>query len=361
MRDYDQGGFMKNIIGFMFLVSTAAFGNDIIMGHGTGLLYNKDAPKFGRTYSTFADCDNLPAEFDLRDLNVVPPVKNQGSCGSCWSFSKTASLESAEALSNGKLSDLSEQELVSCDKQQYGCQGGFLSDFDYQIKNGQGLETDFPYTASDSRCKKIPVKVKGTKFQYVGTAGSSPTEKEVMCAMFHGKTIPWTVVAANNAWSNASSADDGVMSSCGARGINHAIGLVGWKTINNKVYFKLRNSWGNQWGSTAGRPASEKGYALSPHRCNLLNDEVAYIITDKTCKPPIINAPALVTVDKNTDTPIILPEADLGTEYVWFDGDHRIAKGSTIILNEDRPAIYKVVATNSCGRSETLVKIEVNL
>jgi hypothetical protein len=352
---------MKLMFTVMFLLSTWASAAELINGRGTGLIYNKAEPKHGRVYVAMNDCDNLPEEFDLRDLGVVPPVKDQGACGSCWSFSKTASLESAHALANGEMLNLSEQEMVSCDTQSYGCQGGFLSDFNYQITRGQGLEADFPYEARDARCKAIPSKAKGERFVYVGSPERSPTEKEVMCALFVGKTIPWTIVAAEGQWGQAPARDDGIMQNCRARNINHAVGLVGWKKIAGKVYFKVRNSWGTDWGSTAGRPGAERGYTLAAHKCNLLNTEVAYIVTDQTCKPPLLDVPAVITVAKNQDAAVTLPEPEAGITYVWYDGRRRIGVGTTIFVNQDRPHTYKVVAKNACGKSEALIKVEVKL
>ncbi|CAO2209371.1 unnamed protein product [Urochloa humidicola] len=59
--------------------------------------------------------DGLPEDFDWRDHGAVGPVKNQGSCGSCWSFSASGALEGAHYLATGKLEVLSEQQFVDCD------------------------------------------------------------------------------------------------------------------------------------------------------------------------------------------------------------------------------------------------------
>jgi hypothetical protein len=324
-----------------------------------GLIYHKNVSNLGRTYSTFSDCDNLPDEFDLRDINVVPPIKDQGSCGSCWAFAKTASLESANAVANGEMLNLSEQELVSCDGDSYGCDGGFLSDFRYQIQKGQGLETDFPYAAKNLKCKKIDKKAKGIQFHYAGKPDRKPTEKEVMCAMFHSKTVPWTIVAAEGQWDQAPTSDDGIMQRCGSRNINHAVGLVGWKTIGGKVYFKVRNSWGPEWGSTAGKPGAEKGYTLASHGCNLLNEEVAYIVTEKTCKPPMIYTDPLLSVPANKDFPVSIKEVEPDTEYSWHLAGKKVGRGTVIYVNQDRNMTYLIKAKNPCGQSELAVKVEV--
>lgn len=349
---------MKYMLLFLFF-ATQTLAQESFDKKGRGLIGLDREPRFGKTYSTFLDCENLPEEFDLRDLNVVPPVKDQGMCGSCWAFAKTASLESAHALTNGVMLDLSEQELVSCDKDSFGCNGGFLSSFRYQIKNGQGLEKDFPYKARNLTCRKILPAAKGTGFFFAGKAGKTPTERDVMCALYKSKTVPWTVVSAEGQWDVAPTTDDGIMQRCGSRDINHAVGLVGWKTINGKVYFKVRNSWGNEWGSTAGKPGAEKGYTLAPHLCNLLNEEVAYIVTEKTCKPPTLESNPVVFVKANEDTVLSVPEVEFDTVYTWFIDDTKVGSGPAIIINQDRPAAYKVIARNSCAQSEAIIQVEV--
>jgi C1A family cysteine protease len=68
----------------------------------------------------------LPDAKDWRSLGAVNAVKNQAQCGSCWAFSATSSMESAQKIQKGgELLSLSEQELVSCDTQCHGCGGGW--------------------------------------------------------------------------------------------------------------------------------------------------------------------------------------------------------------------------------------------
>merc|ERR1712080_638780 len=68
---------------------------------------------------------NAPDSKDWRQDGAVNHVKNQGQCGSCWAFGTVAALEGQHFIKNGNLPDCSEQQLVSCDKTDSGCQGGF--------------------------------------------------------------------------------------------------------------------------------------------------------------------------------------------------------------------------------------------
>ena len=75
----------------------------------------------------------IPKSIDWRTLGYVNPIKNQGDCGSCWTFSTVAALEGQYFKKYGQLLNISEQNLVDCTfsylynskgSQADGCNGG---------------------------------------------------------------------------------------------------------------------------------------------------------------------------------------------------------------------------------------------
>lgn len=100
---------------------------------------------------------------DWQELGFVNPIKDQGSCGSCWAFSAIAPVESDFAISNktpGDIIDLSEQELVDCSHElgSDGCNGGWMDGaMEYMSKKRVILTSEYPYRAIDQDCVKTKV------------------------------------------------------------------------------------------------------------------------------------------------------------------------------------------------------------
>jgi len=236
---------------------------------------------------------NLPDEFDwsnpdknYKERKCTTPVRNQGNCGSCWAFATIAPLESAILIKDAVSEDLSEQWLVSCNTNRYGCDGGR---FAYQWLAGtEGLcggtgavyETDFPYTATDGSCGSYYPHVYLVKdYGYVGGASSVPGIQAIKQKIYDYGPVSATVWAGDlfgyydGGIFDANEEDEDY--SDGYQDINHAVVLVGWKddsSIDSGGYWIIRNSWADGWGEdgymrmayhTSSHPHSNIGYGAT--------------------------------------------------------------------------------------------------
>jgi C1A family cysteine protease len=207
--------------------------------------------------------EKLADSLDWTAKGAVTPVKNQGQCGSCWSFSTTGAVEGAVQIKTGKLTSLSEQELVDCagSAGNQGCNGGLMDDaFEWIINNG-GLDTesDYPYHATDGNCKKQAEKVSSiTSYKDVPQGD----EKALMSALNVGP-VSIAIEADQRGFQFYHS---GVFAGfCGQR-LDHGVLLVGYGTEKGKDYWKIKNSWGESWG--------ESGYirvVRNKNKCGLAN------------------------------------------------------------------------------------------
>jgi C1A family cysteine protease len=118
--------------------------------YGTHRTPKPRAPVHGESSASTVD---VPTHVDWAKAGAVTRVKNQGACGSCWAFSATGSLEGAYAIATAQnVTDwpgLSEQELVSCDRENMGCDGGNVGVAYRWVEREAGLcqERDYPYSS----------------------------------------------------------------------------------------------------------------------------------------------------------------------------------------------------------------------
>jgi C1A family cysteine protease len=192
---------------------------------------------------------SLPTEVDWVSAGAVTPVKNQGSCGSCWSFSTTGALEGAYEIKYGNLVSFSEQNLVSCDNYDAGCNGGLMDRAFKWTKQNGGIctEDDYPYTSGttmvDGTCEqsscKIVAEVAPTTYTDV-----SESDDALMSAL-EQQPVSVAIQANQPAFQFYSS---GVMTgNCGDR-LDHGVLAVGYGTLDGEDYYKVKNSWGPTWG-----------------------------------------------------------------------------------------------------------------
>ena len=188
-----------------------------------------------------------PAAVDWRSKGAVTGVKNQGQCGSCWSFSATGSLEGAWFLAGHSLVSLSEQQLVDCSRAygNAGCNGGLEDDaFKYVIANkGITSEANYPYTAKDGTCNKTKAsQISATISKYVVVAANNPTAMQTAVAQ---QPISIGVQANQAAWQSYKSGT--ITGSCGTN-LDHSVLIVGYDTTASPQFWIVKNSWGTSWG-----------------------------------------------------------------------------------------------------------------
>jgi hypothetical protein len=187
------------------------------------------------------------------DNGGVTPVKNQGQCGSCWSFSTTGALEGAYYNKYNSLVSFSEQQLVDCDKirnggSDNGCNGGLMDHaFSWVGKNG-GLctEDDYPYVSGTTKkrgdCSKC-TSVKGSAVtKFVDVPHSS--DEQMMLALMQ-QPVAVAIQADERAFQLYSS---GVLKGDCGTGLDHGVLAVGYGSDENGDYYLVKNSWGETWG-----------------------------------------------------------------------------------------------------------------
>jgi len=214
--------------------------------------------KFPRTFLplTKKTLKDYPTEKNWVNEGAVTEVKNQGQCGSCWSFSVTGNMEGVYKIAHGELPILSEQQFVDCDHdcmeykgQQVcdsGCDGGLMPNaMAYAIREGVTTEAKYPYKGVDGTCKYTSDMA---DYKFSAWRGVNGTDLEMIAAL--NEVGPLSIGVDATLWQFYWG---GIFNwpLCGSS-LNHGVLLVGYGTEKNKEYWIIKNSWGAGWG--------EKGY-----------------------------------------------------------------------------------------------------
>lgn len=193
----------------------------------------------------------LPDAIDWRTKGVVTEVKNQGQCGSCWSFSATGAMEAAHAIATGKLESLSEQQLIDCEPTNLGCNGGLAPNAFVYVDNGPGMVTEaaYPYEGlKNKECKLNSSSNYVAKFTSY-TELNEGDESGLQSVIANISPVSCGIDAGGDG--NFQFYKSGVFKSTKCTTvIDHAILVVGYAVdaATNEKYWIVKNQWGTSWG-----------------------------------------------------------------------------------------------------------------
>jgi len=233
----------------------------------------------------------LEDSIDWTKKGAVTPVKNQGQCGSCWSFSTTGALEGALKMATGKLASLSEEMLVDCSKQNHGCGGGSMDlAFEYVEKNGLCTEESYKYIAGKGhagKCHKSSCSMGLGAGQVTGFKDVKSNSVESMMSALMKGPVSIAVEADKPTFQSYKS---GVMTGLCGKNLDHGILAVGYGTEDGTKYWKVKNSWGSIWGMD-GYAKLERGKGGSDE-CGILSQASYPLVSDKPGPGPSPTPPS---------------------------------------------------------------------
>ncbi len=193
---------------------------------------------------------SAPSSLDWRQKNAVTSVKDQGQCGSCWTFSSTGAAEGSWAISKGQLIDLSEQQLVDCatgvSYGSHGCSGGQMEGADkYLIEHGQCSLASYPYT-SGTTMKEGTCKTCSSVARFTSCSDVKPNDQISLKGAVALNPVSVAIEADTRYFQSYSG---GILdsASCGTS-LDHGVLVVGYGVENGVKYWNVKNSWSSTWG-----------------------------------------------------------------------------------------------------------------
>jgi len=266
-------------------------------GHALGLIPSPLDPAIFEPGGGPEEIESLPALYDLRTINKLTSVKNQGGCGACWAFATFGSLESF--LKPGAVWNFSEQDLIEkagFDSDE--CEGGGMDMSAAYLARwaGPGAESSHPYEyySPNGIARK----------KHVQNVIMMPDKKNALDnAKIKDAVTKYGAVLATMCWFDSAykSSTYSYYYKDSTDSNGHAVCIVGWNNNYPKSNFNstpagngafiVKNSWGTGWGEAGyfyvsyydrffgkrGGSALFKGESVNNYRANYGYDDLGWL------------------------------------------------------------------------------------
>lgn len=230
------------------------------------------------------NAQDIPASFDSAEqwpaCSVISNVRDQSSCGTCWAFASTESFESRACIATGKDIKYSPEDTGFCSNAGFGCSGG-NSAWNWFQSNGVVTGGDYTEIGSGDTC--LPYSLKpcahhvpaSDKYEPCPSSEyPSPSCKSSCSEDSYAKDYQSDKIKADSSYSvrgveqiqqelmqngplyvaftvydDFPTYKSGVYHATSRNQLGgHAVLLVGWGTEDGQDYWKIKNSWNEQWG-----------------------------------------------------------------------------------------------------------------
>jgi len=226
---------------------------EITANHTGAKITDKDIERFSQLPELLPGSRETPSSFDWRSVEgAVTEVKNQGSCGSCWSFAATAAIETHQFLRTWQAVDLSEQAILDCTytPSYNGCDGGWGL-IAYRENPVQYQETSYPYTGKGDEVCRTPQS--HPELEVASTVSGSMKVQSwnadaMQQALVENGPLDVSIYVADDFhswdWNQVYHSED-----CGLKWPTHEVVIVGYgEEEDGTKFWTVKNSWGRGWG-----------------------------------------------------------------------------------------------------------------
>jgi len=202
------------------------------------------------SYDGLREFITVPDNFDSRTQwpSCKGPILDQGACGSCWAFGAVEAFQDRWCIAHGtgSVQQLSTQSLVDCEKNSFGCSGGWPDRaFEYMANPGIPTEACYAYHARDQQCKdkcddgSAMQRYKVTKVRKYSKVDDVKVDIQAL-----GPIETWFAV-----YDDFFNYKSGIYSPTSPFLVGyHAVEVLGWGLEGGVKFWIAANSWNTGWG-----------------------------------------------------------------------------------------------------------------